>query len=60
GYQGMAREYRAIHPIKSGRLQPLSLEDASFNDELAHDRVIVENFFGRLKSVGNLFRQVEV
>ncbi|KUF99909.1 hypothetical protein AM587_10001449 [Phytophthora nicotianae] len=60
GYQGMAREYRAIHPIKSGRLQPLSLEDASFNDELAHDRVIVENFFGRLKSLWGICSEAPV
>ncbi|ETI35397.1 hypothetical protein F443_18260 [Phytophthora nicotianae P1569] len=38
-------------PVKSKRLQPLSLEDACYNDKLARDRVIVENFFGRLKTL---------
>ncbi|ETL37701.1 hypothetical protein L916_10654, partial [Phytophthora nicotianae] len=52
GYQGMTRECRAIHPVKSKRLQPLSLDDACYNDKLARDHVIVENFFGRLTPWG--------
>ncbi|ETN07712.1 hypothetical protein PPTG_13041 [Phytophthora nicotianae INRA-310] len=52
GYQGMTRECRAIHPVKSKRLQPLSLDDACYNDKLARDHVIVDNFFGRLTPWG--------
>ncbi|KAE9040674.1 hypothetical protein PR002_g4857 [Phytophthora rubi] len=52
GYQGLADEYRAIHPKKKARgAPPLTLDELQNNDKIAHDRVIVENFFGRLKTL---------
>ncbi|KAE8875937.1 hypothetical protein PF003_g39914 [Phytophthora fragariae] len=45
GYQGLGDQKRCIHP-KKGR--NLSRADQQFNDEVSSDRVIVENFFGRL------------
>ncbi|KAH7474463.1 uncharacterized protein KRP23_8594 [Phytophthora ramorum] len=44
-YQGLGDQKRCIHP-KKGR--NLSRADQQFNDEVSSDRVIVENFFGRL------------
>eukprot|EP00644_Phytophthora_capsici_P016038 jgi/Phyca11/115373/e_gw1.28.60.1 len=48
GYQGIAAHLRCIHP-KKGR--SLSRADQATNDLIAHDRVIVENFFGRLNQL---------
>ncbi|OWY99178.1 hypothetical protein PHMEG_00029871 [Phytophthora megakarya] len=45
GYQGAAEFLRCIIP-KKGR--NISRADQSNNDKIAHDRVIVENYFGRL------------
>ncbi|RLN97163.1 hypothetical protein BBJ28_00019456 [Nothophytophthora sp. Chile5] len=51
GYQGLANDFRAVHPTKARRLQPLSLAESRRNDDISHDRVVVENFFGRLKTL---------
>ncbi|ETK95415.1 hypothetical protein L915_01653, partial [Phytophthora nicotianae] len=48
GYQGISSFLRGILP-KKGR--NISLADLSHNDKVAHDRVIVENFFGRLNQL---------
>ncbi|ETP23929.1 hypothetical protein F441_03005 [Phytophthora nicotianae CJ01A1] len=47
-YQGISSFLRGILP-KKGR--NISLADLSHNDKVAHDRVIVENFFGRLNQL---------
>ncbi|ETP53417.1 hypothetical protein F442_01677 [Phytophthora nicotianae P10297] len=47
-YQGINSFLRGILP-KKGR--NISLADLSHNDKVAHDRVIVENFFGRLNQL---------
>ncbi|GMF26726.1 unnamed protein product [Phytophthora fragariaefolia] len=52
GYQGLADEYRAIHPKKKAHeAPPVTLDELQNNDKIAHDRVIVEHFFGRLKTL---------
>ncbi|KAE9140983.1 hypothetical protein PF005_g432 [Phytophthora fragariae] len=52
GYQGLAEEYRAIHPKKKARgAPPLTLDELRNNDKMAHDRVIAGNLFGRLKTL---------
>ncbi|ETN14272.1 hypothetical protein PPTG_07903 [Phytophthora nicotianae INRA-310] len=52
GYQGLAREYMAIQPTKKARNSPpLSYDVLRENDRISHDRVVVENYFGRLKTV---------
>ncbi|KAE9284195.1 hypothetical protein PR003_g26915 [Phytophthora rubi] len=39
GYQGLADEYRAIHPKKKARgAPPLTLDELQNNDKIAHDR----------------------
>uniref|UniRef100_H3GYU3 DDE Tnp4 domain-containing protein n=1 Tax=Phytophthora ramorum TaxID=164328 RepID=H3GYU3_PHYRM len=45
GYQGLANYLRCIHP-KKGR--SLSRAEETSNDQISSDRVIVENYFGRL------------
>jgi hypothetical protein len=45
GYQGAADYLRCIIPKKGSSL---SRADQSNNDKISHDRVIVENYFGRL------------
>ncbi|GMF65977.1 unnamed protein product [Phytophthora lilii] len=45
GYQGLADHVRCIHPKKGNNLTP---DEATMNDNISSDRVIVENYFGRL------------
>ncbi|ETP37585.1 hypothetical protein F442_14612 [Phytophthora nicotianae P10297] len=51
GYQGLADDFRVITPIKKRPLQQLTLDEGRTNDRIAHDRVIVENYFGRLTTL---------
>ncbi|KAF0705272.1 hypothetical protein AaE_014602 [Aphanomyces astaci] len=51
GYQGLHRQLRAITPMKRPAGGLLSAADMAVNDKIASDRVIVENFFGRLKTL---------
>lgn len=54
GYQGAAEFMRAISPKKKKPNQHLSLSEEAFNRRVASDRIIVENYFGRLCSLWNL------
>ncbi|KAE9324764.1 hypothetical protein PF008_g17032 [Phytophthora fragariae] len=45
GYQGMANYLRCIHPKKGKNLTRAELVN---NDKISSDRVLVENYFGRL------------
>ncbi|OWZ01313.1 hypothetical protein PHMEG_00027327 [Phytophthora megakarya] len=56
GYQGLQRGFRTIQPKKKARgAPPLSADENRENDRISHDRVIVENFFGRLKSLWGVY-----
>ncbi|GMF66802.1 unnamed protein product [Phytophthora fragariaefolia] len=46
GYQDLAHDFRAITPHKRAPLQQLTLEQVATNERIAHDRVVVENYFG--------------
>ncbi|ETM97431.1 hypothetical protein PPTG_20363, partial [Phytophthora nicotianae INRA-310] len=48
GYQGLAADFRAITTFKKQPLRELTLEQVEINDRIAHDRVLVENYCGRL------------
>ncbi|ETO77538.1 hypothetical protein F444_07280, partial [Phytophthora nicotianae P1976] len=48
GYQGLAAGFRAITTFKKQPLRELTLEQVEINDRIAHDRVLVENYCGRL------------
>lgn len=48
GYQGAQVHLRAIIPKKEPNRKLLSIEDENWNKMVASDRIIVENFFGRL------------
>ncbi len=48
GYQGAHQYVRAIIPKKKPHGKMISIEDASWNATVSSDRIIVENFFGRL------------
>ena len=48
GYQGAADVLRAVIPKKKPARGVLSRDDEEFNKKLSSDRIIVENFFGRL------------
>ena len=52
GYQGAASVLRAILP-KKGKL---TLVDEAQNKKIAHDRIICENFYGRLKMLWAIMR----
>lgn len=47
-YQGILDVCRAITPIKNRPIGHMSLSDISFNRKRSSDRVVVENYFGRL------------
>jgi hypothetical protein len=51
GYQGLCSHFRAISPNKKRHGEILSIRQMHENDDIAHDRVIVENYFGRLCSL---------
>ncbi|ETV77220.1 hypothetical protein H257_09107 [Aphanomyces astaci] len=51
GYQGIQRVVRAVLPKKKPAGGILTLDDIRSNDRIASDRVIVENFFGRMKTL---------
>ena len=48
GYQGAADELRVLCPKKKKPRKMLSVDDDNGNRELSSDRVIVENYFGRM------------
>ncbi|RQM19655.1 hypothetical protein B5M09_011329 [Aphanomyces astaci] len=50
-YQGIQREVRAVLPTKKPIGGVLTADELRTNDRIASDRVIVENFFGRLKTL---------
>lgn len=56
GYHGIQTDVRAIIPKKKPVNGALSSGDRTRNANISHDRVIVENFFGRLCTFG-LFAQ---
>ena len=47
-YQGAAEFLRLIHPSKKLPRGMLGMEDESFNREVSSDRIMVENWFGRM------------
>ncbi|ETV66743.1 hypothetical protein H257_16836 [Aphanomyces astaci] len=51
GFQGLHRRMRAITPAKRPPGGLLTMSDMEYNDNIATDRVIVENYFGRLKTL---------
>lgn len=48
GYQGMGAHVRTIQPKKQPAHGSLSADDVDRNRLVSHDRVIIENFFGRV------------
>ena len=57
GYQGLSNDYQgAITIKKKPRGGQLSQEDIDFNSRITHYRILVENWFGRLKELWNLMR----
>lgn len=54
GYQGSAQLLRVIHPKKKPPRGSLSDSDKEFNRNVSSDRIIVENFFGRMCSLWGL------
>lgn len=57
GYQGILDICRGVTPIKKRPNGHLSLSDIAFNRKLSSDRIIVENYFGRLCSLWALLSQ---
>ena len=53
-YQGVADVLRAITPRKKPVRGMLSREDEVFNKKLSSDRILVENYFGRLGQLWGL------
>lgn len=58
GYQGINKEVPgAVTPRKKPKNQERSAEDIAFNKTITHQRIIVENWFGRLKVLWNIMYQ---
>lgn len=57
GYQGMAELVRCITPQKKPKGRALSLAEQGRNRDIAADRIIVENYFGRLCSLWGLMHK---
>lgn len=51
GYQGIKEFLRGIHPIRKPPNRILSPSENRYNAEVSSDRIIVENYFGRLLSL---------
>lgn len=51
GYQGSMEFLRTVHPKKKPQNGILSMEDEAYNKKVSSDRIIVENYFGRLCSL---------
>lgn len=51
GCQGAAEFSMQIHPRKKPHLGSFSTEDEAFNRKVSSDRIIVENYFGRMSSL---------
>ncbi|RQM31002.1 hypothetical protein B5M09_013492 [Aphanomyces astaci] len=54
GYQGIQEYVRGFTPLKRPPHGQLTMEQERANVKLSSDRVIVENFFGRLKTLWGL------
>ena len=57
GYQGAQENCRMILPNKKPRNGHLSLSQKLYNQKLSSDRIIVENFFGRLCNLWGLLQK---
>lgn len=53
GYQGAGRVLRTIQPKKQARGGTLDRDDLARNKMISSDRVLVENFFGRMCNLWN-------
>lgn len=53
GYQGAGRAVRTIQPKKKARGGVLDRDDLARNKAISSDRVLVENFFGRMCGLWN-------
>ena len=51
GYQGLQEVIRAIHPARQTANTRLSNSQIATNQSISSDRIIVENYFGRLTSL---------
>jgi len=48
GYQGLSDSFRVVHPKRRCPTMPLTVEEEATNRNISSDRIIVENYFGRL------------
>jgi len=55
GFIGLNNHVRAIIPVKCSRTRNLTIEEKEQNLQIAKSRIVVENFFGRLKVVWTIF-----
>lgn len=54
GYQGVMECVRGIHPKKKPQHGNLNLDDERRNKDISSDRILVENYFGRLCNLWNI------
>lgn len=55
GYQDLGNEISAIHPSRQPPHGKLLQTERRENDKIAHDRVILENYFGWLCTLWTVF-----
>jgi len=54
GYQGSREMFRALTPYKKPPRGVLTADQESYNKNLSSDRILVENYFGRMLSLWNI------
>eukprot|EP00171_Calliarthron_tuberculosum_P021823 IDg21823t1 len=57
GYQGAQEMIRCVIPFKKPARGVLSADQEKFNRDLSSDRILVENYFGRMLSLWNVMSQ---
>nr|CCA15438.1 AlNc14C11G1380 [Albugo laibachii Nc14] len=60
GYQGSQRFIRAIHPKKKAIRGNLTVEDTQRNIRVSSDRVLIENYFGRVTALWKVSRSIYI
>lgn len=60
GYQGASEFLRTIGPLRKPIGSELSTNQKEFNKKVSSDRVVVENYFGRMCSLWKVLARLQI